>query len=382
MTVGVKVYQNDGFVAIACSGGETSLAFDFPIFSSSYITIIRTRAAVDTTLALTTDYTIGAGSISQEAGGTATLLVAATAGDVYTLLLDVPESRVTDFSVAGDFLADTLNLELDLITQQNQQLRRDIDKSIAFAETSTSTAIMPEPSASKIIGWNSAGTDLTNYTVNSAAYLSVSSFIETLLDDTTASAALTTLGVSTFAKTILDDTTAGAALTTLGVSAFAQTILDDTTAAAAKVTLGVLPQTLASASGAASIELAEDTDNGAHKITLAAPASLAADRAVTFPDVAGTVALITANTLAASGSMTLSNGLIIKWGNWTSHGTTGNTVAVAFSGSFATLYGIVFGASGTTATTASAWYENPTVSGFDGRATTISATQYYMAIGI
>lgn len=58
----------------------------------------------------------------------------------------------------------------------------------------------------------------------------------------------------------------------------------DLTAVSAK--LGI---SLASASGPGSIALAEDTDNGANKITLIAPASVASDKTVTFQDVTGTV---------------------------------------------------------------------------------------------
>ena len=54
--------------------------------------------------------------------------------------------------------------------------------------------------------------------------------------DSTTTMALATF--TSFARTLLDDTTAGGALTTLGVSAFIQTLLDDADAATARTTLG------------------------------------------------------------------------------------------------------------------------------------------------
>lgn len=47
--------------------------------------------------------------------------------------------------------------------------------------------------------------------------------------------------------------------------------------------------TPASASGPASLEFAEDTDNGVHKITVIAPASIASDKTATFQDITGTL---------------------------------------------------------------------------------------------
>jgi len=71
-----------------------------------------------------------------------------------------------------------------------------------------------------------------------------SAFIRTLLDDASASEALTTLGFSEFAKTLIDDASASAALTTLGFSAFVKTLIDDASASEALTTLGIETATL------------------------------------------------------------------------------------------------------------------------------------------
>lgn len=71
-----------------------------------------------------------------------------------------------------------------------------------------------------------------------------------------------------------------------------------------------LPSVAASASGPASIDFAEDTDNGSNKVTLKAPASLASDAAVTLPSSAGTLARVEDIMAAGMGrlfGLTLSN---------------------------------------------------------------------------
>jgi len=92
-------------------------------------------------------------------------------------------------------------------------------------------------------GWKSilffnTSTGAITFNGNTDGTALYSAFIRTLLDDASASEALTTLGFSEFAKTLIDDATASAALTTLGFSAFAKTLIDDASASAALTTLG------------------------------------------------------------------------------------------------------------------------------------------------
>jgi len=212
----VVINPNDGFVSITAAGGETNLDFDFPIYEKSHLRVLRTRSGTQTTLTLDTDYTIATNQLELTAGGVAVLTSSATAGDIYTLLLDVPEGRTTDFVTAGDFLAATLNRELDLQTQMLQGLRRDLDKSARLPDNSTiSMLTLPTPAANNLLGWNGTATGLDNKVITDASTTLISAFGATLLDDATASEALTTLGVSTYAKTILDDTSAAAARVTL-----------------------------------------------------------------------------------------------------------------------------------------------------------------------
>ena len=288
---------NDGFVQIIAVGGEIDLDFDFPIYEKAHIRIIRTRSGTTADLVLDTDYTIANDQLEVTAGGTAVLAGASTpavAGDVYTLLLDVPEARTTDFTQVGPFLKETLNEELDLYAQMAQGLRRDVNKSISMEATSALTGVTaPDPESGKVLVGNSTNDGYVNSVPADLDLAVVSAFVETLLDDTTAAAFMTTLGITAFAQTILDDANATTALTTLGFSTFGKTLIDDADAAAVLTTLGI---------SAFVQTLLDDTTGGAFLTTLGVTAA-----AQTVLDDATVAAMV--DTLGGASS-TGSGGLV------------------------------------------------------------------------
>jgi hypothetical protein len=309
--VEVVINQNDGFVSITASGGETSLDFDFPIYEKSHLRIIRTRAGVDTTLVLDTDYTIATNQLEVTAGGEAVLISgAAVAADVYSLLLDVPEERTTDFNQAGDFFASTINRELDLQTQQIQGLRRDVDKSARLPETSTLTSLeLPSPDASKLIGWNVTEDGLVNYASTDLSGTIVTPFIDTLLDDVDAATARATLGVESLpvadSTAIIKGSVDATKLARFEVDGF-------TTGTTRVFTLPNYNDTLATITGSEvlynkyvtdnSFRIIDDSDGSKTAMFQCSGITTATTRTITIPDKSGTMAMT--SDIAAPQSLT------------------------------------------------------------------------------
>jgi hypothetical protein len=165
MTTAIKINQNDGRKQTIATGGETQIDFDFPIFEAEHLRVVETDLnSIETELTLNVDYTIPAGSIVNQAGGVIDLdptayPAGAIAGHAYTLLQNVPEERITDFQQAGDFFAEVLNQELDLIVQTQQQLKRDQDRSIRISDSDNlpGSLIIPLDRASKFLAFDAFG---------------------------------------------------------------------------------------------------------------------------------------------------------------------------------------------------------------------------------
>lgn len=139
------------------SGGQTVFIYDFLVYAPVEILVQQDS----TTLILTTDYTVQ--DAGEDAGGTITLVVGATDGDIITLTGNSMIERDTEFTEGGDFLASAINGEYDkldnitseILTDQGQNFRLDV-----YSETVSTT--IPIPEARKALVWNSAALALEN----------------------------------------------------------------------------------------------------------------------------------------------------------------------------------------------------------------------------
>lgn len=182
-------------------GDDSTVEFPiaFVYWADADIEAILTDAAgTETTWVLGTQYTLSGGS-----GSTGTLTVdidptdyTPATGEKLTIRSVLLDKQETSLPSGGPFPSDTVEQQIDKIVRMIQQKAEALGRAVKLRASSVfSDLTMPEPSAGKVIGWNSAGEALENITPNTTAYLTVSDYALTLLDDASASAARTTLGL-------------------------------------------------------------------------------------------------------------------------------------------------------------------------------------------
>ena len=179
------------------NASTTVFAYTFRIFADGDLKVYIVDSAGAATLkTITTHYTVsGAGDAS---GGNVTMVSAPASGETLVIERSVAYTQSTDYVESDSFSANTHETALDrnaMLTQQNQ---RDIARSMRLAKGTADTVSveLPAPVASHFIKWNSDA-DALETAIGTADQVAVTDFMATVLDDTTAAAAATTLGLGT-----------------------------------------------------------------------------------------------------------------------------------------------------------------------------------------
>lgn len=179
------------------SSGQTEFSIAFYIFDLNdvlvYVNNVLKTIVVDYAIKKNDGTAISSTDLPLD-GAKLVFNTGQTEGAKISINRDIPISRFTQFTTGGAFFADAFNTELTRILAIQQQLSRDINRSLRLSPSDAEggSLEMPTGRANTILAFNSLG-NLILTKLADIDKANVSSFIATLLDDTTAQAARTTL---------------------------------------------------------------------------------------------------------------------------------------------------------------------------------------------
>jgi len=203
------------------NGVTTAFTGSFRILDQTHITVILTdTSGVDTTQALTTNYTVsGVGG----ATFTVTFLVAPANGYGVTIARNVPLTQGLDLVLNDEFPSTEMENSLDKATMIDQQLKESQDRSlkVPISDAAGLSTTLPTASqrASKFMSFDASGQPTV---AAGATGVPVSAFMANVLDDLTAAAARTTLGSTATGDALFTAASAAAARSTLDAAALSQ----------------------------------------------------------------------------------------------------------------------------------------------------------------
>jgi hypothetical protein len=207
MTITSNILRRD----YTANGVNTSYAFDFPIFYESNATpkfslevIVADITGAETTKIETTDYTITYNTTDYVNGvinqGNVVFNTAPANNYTISLLRKVNFTQNNDITTSGsDALPGTaLEGSLDKLTLMLLEQKESLNRVFKLPKSSLLDNIefpIGASQANQVITVNNAGDNLTTKDLADVGLAPVSTYIKTLLDDTTASQARTTLDV-------------------------------------------------------------------------------------------------------------------------------------------------------------------------------------------
>jgi hypothetical protein len=167
-------------------GAQSLFTYPFPIFKADDLEVYLDGALQESGYAVS-----GTG---QDLGGEVAFDTPPGAGVVVTLRRRLTIARQSDFQESGSFRARVINDELDFLTAALQQVADDSRRSLQLSPTDPDVVLsIPDTStrSGTFLAFDANGLPIASS--GSIGTVPVSTFAETLLDDTNATAARTTL---------------------------------------------------------------------------------------------------------------------------------------------------------------------------------------------
>lgn len=146
------------------TGSITALPFTFKVFEAADLVVTKTDTdGVETTLELTTDYTVSVnGDQDSSPGGTVTPVVAPAVGESITLTSGLSYEQTLDLLTGGNFSPRAIEDAFDRTVIQIQQLAEEKNRTVRAPVSFTGDAVLPAPAAGNVLGWDDTATGLRN----------------------------------------------------------------------------------------------------------------------------------------------------------------------------------------------------------------------------
>lgn len=161
MTVSTEVTR----VQYDCDDDQTVFPFEFGIFAETNLLVIltNTTTGVETTLVLTTHYTVSKAGNTWNDGGNITTIATYAAGYTITVMLALPYAQTADYREGDSFPAETTETRLDYVTRLVKQIVEILSR-VPMLKKSTAylNMILPDPIAARFLRWKDDLTGLEN----------------------------------------------------------------------------------------------------------------------------------------------------------------------------------------------------------------------------
>ena len=185
-------------VGYTCDGATTVFNVTFPFFDSIDLEVIErvTATGVETVKVSDADYTVTGGG---GATGTVVAAVAPLAGLEWHVRRATGRVQQTDYTANDPFPAETHETALDRLTAIAQELDEQGARALQFPATDSTSLSAEIPSsisrASAYLAFDANGNPIASAGPTGDSAIPVTSYIETLLDDSNAATARATLGL-------------------------------------------------------------------------------------------------------------------------------------------------------------------------------------------
>jgi hypothetical protein len=185
----MTISTNDTRDEYTATSGQTVFSYTFKIFESTDLNVYVTPVGqvpndVDD---IVTGYAVT--GIGSENGGTITLVTPANAGELVTIVSDIPESRTTDYQNNGDFLPTTVNDDFDRVVSLSKQTSDRASRTLVFQQSQQDVTDLelPTPESGKYLRWKTdlSGMENVDITAAGTGYLTPSPVRTTLTGDAT-----------------------------------------------------------------------------------------------------------------------------------------------------------------------------------------------------